>query len=340
MDFDDILGQKEIVGTLKHLLLHDKAGHAYIFCGPDGIGKRTVAHAFSKALLCADGPRGKSCGKCLPCRLFSAGSNPDFYKIENDDSSIGVDGIRALQGDMAVRPFYGSKKAYVIVNAEKMTIQAQNCLLKTLEEPPLFAVIILTTSNYDALIETIRSRAVKLVFKKNSNQEVREFLVKKYGDALKGIDFIVSYSDGIIGKAVELAENREFASLREETIRTVLDLQDKRLGTIFQLLDFFNRNKDRISTVFDIMVSFYRDLLVAKKTNKDNLLINSDKRDIILNVAAAMKDIVAARLTARSIEIIENTRMNISKNVNFQLSIEVMLIKLWEEWNREELNKW
>jgi len=335
MDFSGIAGQKEVIGNLLYSLENDKISHAYIFSGPAGIGKRTVARIFAGILLCSGRKESGSlsrkatgsCGECQPCRLFEAGSNPDFYEIEAAGATIGVDEIRDLQGHMAVKPFYGERKVYLVAEADKMTVQAQNCLLKTLEEPPSFAVIILTVSNYDALLETIRSRAVKYSFRENSREEVLGFLERKFGDGLKEKDFIASYSGGIIGKALELAGNEEFIALREETLKIAEGISRSGLYDVFRAYDFFNNNKDHAETILDIMASYYRDLLVAKNAGKEKLLINSDKKDIIINNARDFE----VRKLVKNIETIELTRLNIRKNVNFQLSIEVMLMKLQED---------
>lgn len=327
MNFNDIAGQKEIIESLKTQLENNKIGHAYIFSGPQGIGKRFVAKIFSAALLCNEPDKDGCCGKCQACRLFMNNSNPDYYVIEPDGTSIGVDDIRKMQQHIVIRPLYSDRKVYVITEAEKMTVQAQNCLLKTFEEPPGYAVIILTASNYEGLLETIRSRGVRYTFKKNSNLEVMEFL-KKSNKLKNGMtDFVVSYSEGIIGRALELLESEDFNSIREETIGILSRLNDKKLGDVFKIYDFFEENKDSVDTIFGIMTSFYRDLLVASVSGNENILINSDKKDIILKYAARF----SADKLMESIRILEDTHRMLKQNANYQLAIEVMLMKLQEE---------
>lgn len=327
MNFESIIGQTEIISGLRNSILNDRIGHAYIFTGPRGIGKKTVARIFAGLLLCKETNAFEPCGHCPSCRLQEVGSNPDYREIDTDGASIGVDDIRSIQGDIVVRPLYSGRKVYLILDAERMTAQAQNCLLKTLEEPPGYAVIILTAANYDALLETIRSRGIRYNFKKNSPEEVRSFLESKYGKNLKELDFISSYSDGIIGTALELADSDEFVRLRERTLDIVLKLVKCGPEVCFEVYDFFEENKAGINLILDIMMLFYRDLLMVKKAAKQNILINSDKKDIIFNNASNF----SPHKLVRNIDLIEMTRRNVKQNINYQLSMEVLLMKLRED---------
>lgn len=327
MNFDSIIGQQDIIFNLKKSIENGRVGHAYIFNGPAGIGKKTVARAFAGILLCGNSKRSAACGKCVSCRLYKEGSNPDFMVIEAPGTSIGVDAIRQMQEDIIKKPLYSPKKVYLISEAEKMTVQAQNCLLKTLEEPPGYAVIILTTTGYDALLETLRSRSVRYDFRKNSEKEVREALIRNFGTSPANTDFIVSYSAGIIGKALELAGTDGFSELRDNAIDFLFKIRKPRLYSVFEIYHFFEENKSRLETILDIMLTVYRDMLVLRKTGNEYLLINSDKKDIILD---NIHDFSAEKLLT-DINTLETARKNIRQNANFQLSIEVMLMELQEE---------
>jgi DNA polymerase III subunit delta' len=325
MNFNDIIGQKEVINGLVNGIKNDRVGHAYVFSGPRGIGKKTLAKLYAGMLLCKEPKTHGSCGECIPCRMYANGSNPDFYSIGMDDSGIGVDEIRKLQSDIIIRPLYSDRKIYLIANAENMTVQAQNCLLKILEEPPRYVVIILTASNYNALMETIRSRTVRFNFRKNSRDEIKQVIEKQFGNGFKSVNFIASYADGVIGTALDLAGSDEFYELREKTIENILKLaRDGKLVQVFEIYDFFEKNKASIDTILDIMILFYRDLMVLKNTGKENILINSDKKDIILSNVPGF----TAQKLAQNIEEIENARRHIKQNANFQLSVEVMLMKL------------
>lgn len=327
MNFSDIIGQNEVVSTLKAVLRDDSARHAYIFAGPEGIGKRMVARVFAAALLCSGRNFADRCENCQTCRLFDSGTNPDFYVVEAEGASISVDDIRSMQHDISIRPMYSSKKVYLVAEADKMTVQAQNCLLKTLEEPPGYAVIVLTASNSNSLLETIRSRSIIYNFRKNTDEEVKACILKREVKEVAGLDFIVSYADGVPGMALTLIESGDFRLNRDKAVEVILQLKTSKLLEIFNVYDFFEENKDNIDSILDIMLLFYRDLLIAKKSGNENILINSDKKDIILKNVDGFE---IGKLI-ENIAAIEEARRNIKQNANYQLAIEVMLMKLQEE---------
>lgn len=327
MDFNSIVGQKDIIESLKNAITEERVGHAYMLAGPHGIGKRLLALTFAKILLCESPKDGKCCGVCMQCKMQKSGTSPDLYVIDTDEQSIGVDEIRDLQSDIVIKPAYSKRKVYVIADCDKMTVQAQNCLLKTLEEPPRYATILLTASNMGVILETIHSRTIHYNMKKNTNKEVYDYLVNNYGGKLDNTEFIAAFSDGIIGTAIEAAESSDFLMLRENVIQVLLKLCSKKMLDIFKACDFFEKNKTDIENILNIMLLFYRDMLIAKVSREENMLINSDKKDIILNNV----DIFSLHGLVNCIEIIEMTKLNLKKNANYQLSIEVMLMKLQEE---------
>jgi len=277
--------------------------------------------------LCQKQSGDEKCGQCFACKTFDSNTNPDIHIIDPGDGSISVEEIRSMQNDVIIKPLYSARKVYLIFEADKMTVQAQNCLLKTLEEPPSYAVIILTASNYEALMETIRSRVLRLSFKKYSNDELKAIIERNLDKPVDNIDFVLSFSDGIAGNALEIAGSEEFIRLREETIQVVLSLHNNNVDESFKAMNFMADNKGVIDTVLDIMMTFFRDLLIYKKTGDEKMLINSDKKGIILNNV----DKFTLKRLGESIELIENTKRILQQNANFQLSMEVMLMKLQEE---------
>lgn len=326
MDFYSMIGQNSLKNSLLRAIESGKTGHAYLFCGAKGIGKRTAARIFAALILCENAKAGRSCGECMPCRLMSCGTNPDYAEID-PGGTIGVDEIRAIQAEISLRPHYGDKKVYFVADAERMTVQAQNSLLKTLEEPPPYGVIILTTSNPSALLETIRSRTARYNLERNSIEEVQNLLIKKYSRNPEEAGFIASYSGGVIGKAIELSESQDFILIREKVFELLRRLKTNAPSGIFDVYTYFEEKKDEVERLLDIMLLYYRDLFILKNTGNENLLINCDKQDIILDdvQAYSKKELV------RNIEIIEATRRSISQNANYRLAVEVMLMKLQEE---------
>jgi DNA polymerase-3 subunit delta' len=323
---DDIVGQEHIIGHLKDILTKDIPGHAYIFSGPGGIGKKTLALAFAAALLCPSGLKGDSCGRCTACRMFENLSTPDFYLLNGGDAGIGIDMIRELKRDIIKRPLYGKRKVYAICDADNMSAQAQNGLLKTLEEPPSFAVMILTVTNYESLLETVRSRAARFDLRRNNPAEIRKLLVNSVGVRQEDIDFIVSYSNGIIGKALKMAGTGYLKKVRGKLLEIIVSLPGAGSFSALEYYSFFEENREDTHELLGVMESLYRDLL-AVKSGADTMLINSDKKDTILSGA----DMFTAGKIVRNISIVEDTAMKLRYNTSHRMAVEAMLIKLQEE---------
>ena len=172
--FKDVVGQKSIVDHLQNAVTTGKVSHAYILQGERSAGKEFIAKTFATALLCEKGG-AEPCGECHSCKQAENDNNPDIIRIIHEKpNTIGVEDIRKLTGDIAVKPYAGKYKVYIVNEAEKMTVQAQNALLKTLEEPPEYAVILLLATNTDALLPTVLSRCVLLTMKSVSDEEVKK----------------------------------------------------------------------------------------------------------------------------------------------------------------------
>ncbi len=326
MPFEDIVGQKEVMEHIRQAVVGGKVGHAYVFSGPEGIGKKTVAGIFAEMLLCTSPVGGKPCGGCQACMLFGSGVNPDFRRISVGGGGIGVDDVRKMLSDMNIKPLYSARKAFVIEDAGDMTIQAQNCMLKTLEEPPPYAVLILTVSNYEALLETIRSRVTRINFRKNSHMEVKEAIVKRLGCGKDEAEVAAALADGVIGRALEMAESDEYRSIRDKTFSTLERLNSTGISGIFDAAAFFEDNREDYDSIFNIMETYYRDIMVAGETGNENMLINKDKKDIIFS---NVRNYSSTRLVSIIGQIVE-VRREIKQNANYMLAIENMLIKIVE----------
>lgn len=317
-----MLGHQKVLDTLQAAIKSDNISHAYIFEGANGIGKRETALAFSSMLMCEadDAP----CGRCKACQLFQQGSHPDFQEIYLDeDKSISVEEIRKVLKGIIIRPLYSKYKVFVINNADNMTIQAQNALLKSLEEPPGYVVFILTVQSGAAMTPTIRSRCQKIFFNKLSHEELMGILKAKYGAIKPEWDFIVSYADGVIGTAIGLIDLPEYLEIREVVIDQVMQLLESEETDLFILYELFEKYDDRIDFILRVILMFFRDIVVYNQTGNFNMLINSDKKDMIIknagiNLSSMMKSIHAIWSAKKSLEV----------NANFQLTIEVMLMRI------------
>lgn len=320
MNLDQIIGQKTLVNQLKKIVALNKAGHAYAFSGPSGTGKRTIALAYARALLCAGCKPG---AVCLPCRTFVEGTNPDFYEVVTEKQSIGVDSVRAMQEDLANRPTYGNRKVYFIDGAQQMTVQAQNCLLKTLEEPPEYAVILMSVTNFDALLSTIRSRTVNYRINPYSDAEMLQILSPLYNLDENEWEFILKFSRGIPGNAIHLIEEGSVRDLRKLVFK-LLEKPDE-LHTADEIRKTLSENKAELPTVLDILLSFYRDCLMALE-GMENRLINSDKKDMIIKIAKAY----TKRKLLDKTNTLERLRRSFELNVNYQLGVDVLVMEIQE----------
>ena len=206
MEFESIIGNKETRNYLLNSVLKNTVSQSYLFNGSEGIGKNLIAKEFAKRLLCV-GEKNDEC-KCKSCQSFDGSNHPDFVVINEDETTIKIEQIRELTSKVIEQPIISGKKVYIINHADKMTVEAQNCLLKTLEEPPRFAVIILITSNLNLILPTIKSRCMKINFLNISNEELKKYAIEKIGYSQVTDNLLKSFN-GSIGKAVLQKENQE-----------------------------------------------------------------------------------------------------------------------------------
>lgn len=325
MGFHEIIGQDKIVQHLKSAILYNRIAHAYIFDGPEGIGKELTALAFAKAVVCKQG-QGDACHICPSCIKFHRNNHPDIRVIEPEGNSIKNKQMEDFQQDILIKPYESNKKVYIVKDAHDMTISAQNRILKTLEEPPAYAVIIFITTNANSLLPTVRSRCQILKFHRVGQSCIEEFLMKKYGMEQGEARVFSAFSDGIIGKAVKLKESEVFKVRREETIDIIEAVLEKEIVEIFHLIDFFEKYKENIDEILDFMLVWFRDMLMLKETGTDVFLINLDKRNILQRHLYR----IGYEKTSHIIEIIEKTKRDLKANVNFQLAMEMLLLNIRE----------
>lgn len=320
-----MLGHQKILASLQETIKKDNVGHAYIFEGPDGIGRRETALSFTAMLMCGGGQA--PCRECKSCQLFAEGSNPDFQEIYFEDKSISVDDIRNILKGLVIRPLYSRYKVIIINDADTMTVQAQNALLKSLEEPPPYVVFILTVQSGATVTPTIRSRCQRVLFSKLGYEEIMHILEGKYGRKKPEWDFIASYSDGVIGTALELVDSPGHLEARNAVLQAVNSLLETKDSDVFNIYELFEKNADKIEFLLKIMLLFFRDIIIYNQTSNYSILINSDKKDMIIEnagfkLSGLMKCINAVWSAKRSLE----------HNTNYQLAIEVMLMKIKDSY--------
>lgn len=325
--FTDIIGQEQIKEHLQNALSAKKISHAYIINGEKSSGKEFIAKVFAMALQCEE--QGlEPCQKCHACRQALSGNQPDIIRLSHEKpNTISVDDIRSqINNDVAIKPYSSPYKIYIINEAEKMTQQAQNALLKTLEEPPGYAVILLLTANVNALLPTILSRCVVLNMKPVADSRVRAYLMEELQVPDYKADVCVAFARGNIGKAKALASSEDFENIKNEALSLLKYIQDMELYEIVAAVKKIGEYKLEINDYFDIMAIWYRDVLLFKATRDANHLVFREE------LGALRK--CAQRSSYEGIETIikalDTAKRRLDANVNFDLTMELLFLTIQE----------
>ena len=327
LGFNDILGHEQIKEHFRNAVVTGKVSHAYILSGEAGMGRKSLANAFALSLLCEKG-MAEPCMQCHACKQVLSGNHPDLiYVTHEKPASIGVDDIREQLNDtIQVRPYSSYYKIYIVDEAEKMTVQAQNALLKTIEEPPAYAVILLLTTNQDSFLPTILSRCVQLKLKPLKDTVVKEYLVQSLGEDESQADIYAAFARGNLGKAIHLAQSEEFGVMYKEMLRLLKHIKDT---DISELLDYIRKVKEEnldIRECLDFMQMWYRDILMYKTTKDINLLIFKDEFSTVKSVSTTSGYDGLERI----LEAIDKARIRLDANVNTELVMELMLLTMKE----------
>lgn len=325
--YKDIVGHEQIKEHLTNAIISDKVNHAYIFNGPEKSGKMMLAEAFAMSLQCEKGGP-EPCMECRSCRQAADHNHPDIiYLSHAKPNTISVDDIRTqLNNDIVIKPYSGKYKIYIVDEAEKMNVQAQNALLKTFEEPPAYGIILLLTTNANGFLPTILSRCITLNLKAVKDSVIRDHLMKHYQIPDYQADICVAFAQGNVGKAIQLASSEEFHELKSSVLQLMKRLEDIDLYEMAAAVKQINDYKLSINDYFDLMTIWFRDILYMKTTNDVNGLIFKDE------VYDIKKQ--AAKRSYQGLEIIiealDKARTRCNANVNFDLVIELLLLTIKE----------
>lgn len=325
--FQDIIGHNQIVEHLKNAIRMEKISHAYILNGESNAGKMMLAEAFAMALQC-EGSGDEPCMNCRSCHQAAEHNQPDIIYVTHDKPNvISVDDIRhQLNNDIVIKPYSSKYKIYIVDEAEKMNTQAQNALLKTIEEPPAYGVILLLTTNADSFLPTILSRCITLNLKSVKEDLIKSFLMKKYQIPDYKADVCAAFAQGNVGKAIQLAASDEFNELKHAVLSLVKRLEDMDLYELNGAIKEINEFKPRISEYFDLLTLWFRDVLYMKATNNVNNLIFKDEVYDIKKQAAKRSYSGIENI----LQALEQSRVRLNANVNFDLVIELLLLTIKE----------
>lgn len=315
------IGREDIADLFKNCLEQKKLAQTYIINGDRGMGKKTVMGYILSLSMCEG---GKSCGICPSCKSLEAKAHSDLVEIKRQDgkASIGVDSVRSMMAEVYIRPAIAPYKVVVINEANLLTPEAQNAMLKVIEEPPERVVFFFLCDSLAPILQTVLSRAVTVNLRPLSPDELRKAYAK---DVSK---FYVHYSLGNIGRLKSIATDENFLNLRDGVTDTFVKMFKGDEFSVFDAVKFFEKNKDNRDEVFDMLLLFSRDAFY-KKTGMDNLVINTDK----INEINAFSECFSAKGILKVMEIIQNTQIQKGKNGNYTMALTTMLFKCREEIN-------
>ena len=325
--FKDIVGHEQIIEHLKTAISLEKVPHAYILNGPESSGKMMIAEAFAMALQC-ENHDVEGCMECRSCKQAIDHNQPVIiYVTHEKPNNISVDEIRAqLNNDIAIKPYSSKYKIYIIDEAEKMNQQAQNALLKTIEEPPAYGIILLLTTNADSFLQTIRSRCIALNLKAVKDETIHKYLMEKKQIPDYQADVCTAFAHGVVGKAVKLAGSDDFNEMKKSALQLLKRLDDIDLYELTAAVKQITEYKLQVQDYFDLMMIWYRDVLYMKATNDVNgLIFNDEVYDIKKQAAKHSYNGINNIL-----EGLEKAKIRLNANVNFELVIELLLMTIKE----------
>ena len=325
--FSDVLGHEQTIQHMKNAIRMNKVSHAYMINGEKGSGKKLLAGLFAQTLQCEAGGT-EPCMQCRSCKQAESLNQPDIIRITHEKpNTISVEDIREqLNGDIQIRPYSSPYKVYIIDEADKLSVQAQNALLKTIEEPPSYAVIFLLTENAGTLLPTIRSRCVLLDLKPVSSQIIKRYLMEDLEIPEYRADICTAFAQGNVGKAKRLALSDNFGEMLDHVLHVVKYISEMEVGDLIEDLKKISEYKMEINDYLDLLTIWYRDVLLFKATRDADSMIFSDELISIRKKASES----SYEGLGQIIEALDKAKQRLKANVNFDLTMELMLLTMKE----------
>lgn len=325
--FKDVIGHKDIIRYIQNATREGKVTHAYIINGARGSGKKMLAKLFAMTLLCEKGGEDP-CSECHSCIQAESGNHPDIITVTHEKAnSIGVDDIRQqVNNTIDIKPYSRPYKVYVIPQADLMTVEAQNALLKTIEEPPEYAVIMLLTENADMLLSTINSRCVMLKLRNIKETLIRKYLMERLQVPDYKADICAAFAQGNMGRAIMLAESEHFNEIREEALHLLQHVDDMEIEEIAEAVNRVAAYKLEITDYLDIIMIWYRDVLLYKATRDTERVVLKDQINYMKKQATRS----SYEGIGLILESLEKAKARLRANVNFELVMELLFLTIKE----------
>ena len=323
--FSEIVGHEQIKEHMQAAIRDKKPFHAYLFQGEEGVGKEALARTFAAGLQCQSESADKPCKECVSCRQMESGKQPDVIWGTREKASLGVDEIREqLCNTMDIKPFSSPYKIYLVPEAEKMTEAAQNALLKTIEEPPEYGIVILMTSNISALLPTIQSRCLTMEFRPLSTAVVESYVKEHCQVPDYQARASAAFAQGNLGKAMRYAKSEDFIERKDHIISLLRHVEQMDLSEMLAVIKDLGTRKDEVRDYIDLMVLWYRDVLLFKATKDINQLLFQDEASYISREASHR----SYEKIEEILQAFEKAKVRLRANVNFDITMELMLLTL------------
>ena len=325
--FKDVVGHKDILKYISSAVENNRVSHAYILNGERGSGKKMLANLFAMTLLCETGDN-EPCGKCHSCKQAESGNHPDIIRVTHEKpNSISVDDIRTqVNNTVDIKPYQGPYKVYIIPQADMMTPQAQNAILKTIEEPPSYAVFLLLTENAETLLPTINSRCVMLKLRNIKDTLIKKYLMENLEIPDYKADMCTAFAQGNMGRAIMLANSDHFNEIREEAVQLLKHINEMELNEFVAAVKNISVYILEITDYLDIIMIWYRDVLLYKATKEIDKVVFKDQLQSIKEQAR--------KSSYEGIELIleslEKAKARLKANVNFDLVMELLFLTIKE----------
>lgn len=327
MSWSRIKGQSLAVRLLRQAVKADKVAHAYLFVGPPGVGKGLTALELAKSLNClSPDPEGGACDRCISCRKMEADPpvHPDLMIVAPDGRFIKTEQMKALQGEMYARPAEGRARIAIVDGAERLNQESGNRVLKLLEEPPPYAVLILLTSNLAGVLPTIQSRCQVVNFPPLTGDEVAAYLVEERKMTTGEASLFAALSGGSIGRAVEMASNPEVLEWRAQALDWLERLREMDDFDLLSAAEMLEKQRESLDARLDMLTLWIRDGLLLAQGAPEELVVNGDKLQEGRRLAAAYGPAGLAAM----LESVADLRSALLRNANTRLALDVMMLRL------------
>lgn len=323
----EILGNQNNIRHMKEAAVRGKLPHAYILNGPEGSGKKTFASYMAAALLCNEGVRKGPCGTCPSCIKAATHNHPDIIRTVHEKPTVlSVAEIRdQVISSIHVAPYYGPYKIYIITDANLLNDHGQNALLKTIEEPPEYVLIFLLTDNADSLLETIRSRCIRLDMETLDQKTVEQALVAAGVPAIEAAS-CAAFSRGNLGIAKSIAEGGTLHELRDETVKTLKNLKNLDALELFQISTEMDKTSGK--KTLSIILKWYRDVLVTKAGDAQRPLYFENDKAVIRRQA----EMLSFEGLNRILNLVEESGTRLQAGVKPEAVFETLYLKIREEY--------